>query len=85
MITKIVKIGNSWAIRIPRIILDQIGFTEKVEVEVNDKQLIIRSVKRPRENWDATFRKMTEKDDDQLLDAETLTTQNCWDEKEWEW
>jgi len=85
MVTKIVKIGNSRGIRIPKIILDQIGLADEVELEVKDKQLIIRPSKRPRENWDDAFRAMAENGDDQLLDAESLATQNRWDEEEWEW
>lgn len=85
MVTKIIKIGNSQGIRIPKIILDQIGLAEEVELEVKDKQLIIRPSKRPRENWDDAFRAMAENGDDQLLDAESLITQSRWDEEEWEW
>lgn len=85
MVTKIIKIGNSKGIRIPRIILDQIGLVEEVELEVKDKQLVIRPGKRPRENWDEAFRSMAENSDDQLLDAESLATQSRWDEEEWEW
>ncbi|MCB9078859.1 MAG: AbrB/MazE/SpoVT family DNA-binding domain-containing protein [Anaerolineaceae bacterium] len=82
--TKIVRIGNSQGIRIPKSILEQLGFSEEVELEVLPDQLIIRSVHSPRYGWEAQFEAMAKAEDDQLLDEETLTLTE-WDETEWEW
>ncbi len=41
--SRIVKIGNSKAIRIPKRILEQLGWGEEVEVSVHGDRLVIRS------------------------------------------
>ena len=85
MKTRIVKIGNSQGIRIPKILLEQSGLQEEVEIEVENNQLIIRSKRNIREGWDNAFRLMAVKDDDQLLDKNSLANQSSWDSQEWEW
>ena len=84
MKTNIVKIGNSRGIRIPKPIFEQCGFEDKVDIEVHNHELIIRSAHQPREGWAEAFRMMAEYDDDTLLDrvAESGPT---WDDDEWEW
>ena len=85
MITRIVKIGNSQGIRIPKLLLEQSGLHGEVELEVQNHNLIIRPRLGAREGWDIAFRTMAEKGDDQLLDKDYLTNQSSWDEEEWEW
>ena len=85
MITRIVKIGNSKGIRIPKILLEQSGLTDEVELEVKKDQLIIRSKKSVRQGWESAFRTMAKNNDDQLLDKEYIINQSSWDAEEWEW
>jgi antitoxin MazE len=80
--SKVVKIGNSRGIRIPRIILEQAGLTDEVEMKVEGNQLIIHASRHPRQGWEDRFTAMAEQGDDQLLD-DISTTQ--WDEDEWTW
>ncbi len=80
--SKVVKIGNSRGIRIPRTLLEQAGLTDEVEMMVKEDSLIIRSAHTPRQDWEAQFASMAEHGDDQLLD-ESAPTQ--WDEAEWTW
>jgi len=84
MKASIIKIGNSHGIRIPKPILAQCGFEEVVEFSVQNNTLIIKSLKASRKNWDAAFKKMASKGDDQLLDPEASISVE-WDESEWEW
>jgi antitoxin MazE len=79
---KVVKIGNSRGIRIPRTLLEQAGLTDEVEMEVEGDKLIIHSVRLARQGWDAQFAAMAEQNDDQLLDPMTPTQ---WDEEGWTW
>ena len=85
MIARIVKIGNSKGIRIPKVLLEQSGLSDEVELEVQNHNIIIRPKRCIREGWDLAFRSMAEKDDDQLLDKDYLTNQSSWDQEEWEW
>jgi antitoxin MazE len=80
--TRLIKIGNSQGIRIPKALIEQVGLGPDVEVEAQDGQLVIRPVRHPRAGWEAEFRAMAARGDDRLLDAETPTQ---WDESEWHW
>ena len=80
--TRIVKIGNSQGIRIPKVIIDQAGLEGEIEISVQPDHLIIRPLSRPRQNWEEQFRAMAEHGDDQQLDAATPTQ---WDRDEWQW
>jgi len=84
MKASIVKIGNSRGIRIPKPILEQCGFADEVELEVEDNRLIVRSESTPRAGWVESFRAMAEnRDDDLPSDYGNLS--NDWDDLEWEW
>ena len=45
---RIVKIGNSRGIRIPKLLLDQADLGEEVELELQGEQIVIRSAHRAR-------------------------------------
>lgn len=81
--TRLVKIGNSQGVRIPKVVLDQLHMSDTIELEVKDNQLIVRSSKTPRANWATAFQQMAAQGDDQLLDDESGST--AWEETEWEW
>ena len=80
--TRIVRIGNSRGIRIPKPLLEQARLREEVELEVQDNRLVISSPHRPRAGWEAAFRAMAAAGDDQLLDGVVPT---AFDRSEWEW
>ena len=81
--TRIVRIGNSQGIRIPKSILEQSRIGEEVELEVREEELIIRPARRARSGWDEAFRAMADQGDDALLDGDHALS--SWDEEEWEW
>ncbi len=85
MKTKIVKIGNSRGIRIPKSFIDESGLKSEVELEINEGKIIIKPITKPREVWEMAFRKMAKVGDDTLLDSEVLQKQSNWNEEEWEW
>lgn len=84
MKTRIVKIGNSQGVRIPKLLLERRNLAEEVELEAEDDRIIIRSMKQPRQDWDRAFRAMAERGDDALLDNDSFT-HTRWDEDEWQW
>ena len=85
MKAKIVKLGNSLGVRIPKSFIDESGLKSEVELEVIDGKIIIKPISKPRESWDSAFYKMSQNKDDILLDSQELTSQTSWDYKEWEW
>lgn len=84
MRTKIVRIGNSQGIRIPKPLLEQSGLEGEVDLRVDDHSLVISPVRQVREGWDRAFAAMAERGDDDLLDTETPSL-STWDDEEWEW
>jgi antitoxin MazE len=83
MRSRIIKIGNSQGLRIPKPVLDQTGIRDDVEIEVEKDQIIIRPVKNVRDGWDAAFRIMREKNDDEPIIDDNIS--HLWDEEEWKW
>jgi antitoxin MazE len=79
---KIIKIGNSRGIRIPRVLLEQAGLVDEVELIVQENQLIIQPARIARQDWGEQFARMAERGDDRLLDEPTPTQ---FDEEEWVW
>ena len=85
MTTRIVKMGNSLGIRIPKPVLTQLGLTGEVHLEVRDGQLVVRPVTETvRAGWDEQFQAMAARGDDALLDEETVSG-SLWDGDEWQW
>jgi len=84
MRARVVKIGNSQGIRIPKPILEQTGIIEDVELEVEKKQIIIRPISSPRVGWDIAFKAMSQKNDDMLIYG-TENISHSLDEEEWQW
>jgi antitoxin MazE len=82
--TRIVKIGNSYGIRIPKLLLQQVGLVGEVEVEVQAGQLVVRPAAVARQGWDEQFEQMALAQEDRLLDAEPLVLTE-WEASEWTW
>ena len=85
MKTKVVKIGNSRGIRIPKSIIHESGLKSEVELEVGDGQIIIKPISTTRKFWETAFKKMAKNKDDILLDTGAALYQSKWDKEEWEW
>ena len=83
MKTRIVPIGNSQGIRIPKPLLEQTGISGEVEISAERDSLVIRPARRPRAHWAAAFRKMADRGEDALLDGTPGLSD--WDKGEWEW
>jgi antitoxin MazE len=82
--TRIVRIGNSQGIRIPKPLLEQAGIGDRVELEVQDGQIAIRPARCVRAGWAQGFAAMAAAGDDRLVDGPQLAATG-WDQEEWEW
>ena len=80
--TRIVQIGNSKGIRVPKVLLEHAQLPEEVELQAEHGRLVIRAARGPRAGWAAAAKAMHDRGDDQLLDA---TTSDNFDAKEWQW
>lgn len=68
MKTKIIKIGNSQGILLPKSFIKGSELGQELELVVEKNQLIISPIKKAREGWDELFQKMNAAGDDKLLD-----------------
>jgi antitoxin MazE len=82
MRTRLVRIGNSRGVRLPRAIIEQAGLTDDIELGVRDGVVVIARVSSARSGWADAARQMRERNEDRLLDGPTPTR---FDEKEWNW
>jgi antitoxin MazE len=80
---KIISIGNSRGIRIPKKALEESGLTDEVELETGQNELIIRPKKAVREGWEDAYAQMARLGEDRLLLGEQPA--NDWDKNEWQW
>jgi len=84
MKSRIVKIGNSRGVRIPKPLIEESGLGDEVEIKVEGNRLIIAPAGRPRAGWARAFQEMARIGDDSLLDGD-LQVQTSWEKDEWEW
>lgn len=82
MKTRLVRIGNSRGVRIPKPLLDQVGLEDEVELRVAEDGIVIRAAGSPRTGWAEAAKLAHEREEDGLLDGATPTR---FDETEWKW
>lgn len=85
MKTKIIRIGNSQGVRIPKPLIEESGLSEEIEMILRDNEIILRSAEETRKNWDQSFEEMAKQGDDQLLDQDAIERPTEWDQTEWTW
>jgi antitoxin MazE len=80
--TRIVRIGNSRGIRVPKLLLDQAALSDEVEIQAEPGRLVVSGVRRPRAGWAVAAQAMHARGDDVELDAATPTR---FDRSSWKW
>lgn len=78
---KIVAIGNSHGVRIPKPLLEQAGLVGDVELHAEDGRIVIAATRRPRAGWADAAATLRARGEDGLLD----TPAPSFDVEEWEW
>ena len=86
MLSKIVAIGNSSGVRIPKKILEKYHFAEgqPVEMEALADGIRISPLKNPRVGWEAAAKEMAATEEDENLWGELPLTLDS-DNEEWTW
>lgn len=80
--TRLIKIGNSRGIRIPKSVIERLHLTEEIELVIEVDHLEVRAGRKPRDGWAEAFSTMAEQKDDRLMDEPTST---AFDKEEWDW
>jgi antitoxin MazE len=86
MAARLVRIGNSRGVRLPKAVIEQAGLSTDVEIAVEDNQVVIRSRrnKRPRADWEERFKRAIAKHGPaEPMDPDWEYMPNEFDEKEW--
>jgi len=82
MLVSVVQIGNSRGVRLPKAILDQLSISDKLDLEVENSQIILKPIpKQPRDGWAVAFQKMSGEGEDALLLPDEAPSKDF----EWEW
>ena len=81
MKAQIIRIGNSQGVRIPKTLLEDGKLTGEVELELHEDGILIRSLQKPRANWDDRFKAIADTDDDQPV----ALAPTEFEKKEWQW
>jgi len=82
MKSRLVRIGNSRGIRLPKVLIEEAGLSGEVEVRVRQGAVIITAASRPRAGWADAARQARQRGQDRLLDEPTPTR---FDDEEWRW
>ncbi|MEX1098124.1 MAG: AbrB/MazE/SpoVT family DNA-binding domain-containing protein [Planctomycetales bacterium] len=82
MKTKLIRIGNSRGVRLPKPLIEQAGLTDDVELEVREGAIVILGRKSSRDGWAEAARALHDAGSDRLLDEHTPTR---FDDSEWQW
>ncbi len=82
MLVSVIAIGNSKGIRLPKTILDQLHVSDKLDLEVENQQIILKPVNSiPRFGWKEAFENMHNENQDTML----ISDSNEVEAFEWEW
>jgi antitoxin MazE len=80
--TRIIQIGNSKGIRVPKMLLEHAQLPDEVELQAEHGRLIVRAAREARAGWADAAKAAHARGDDQLLDRPTSSE---FDDKEWRW
>ena len=80
--TRVVRIGNSQGIRVPKSLLEEAQLPQEVELHAEPGRLVVQAARGPRSGWAEAARTMRARDDDRLLDKPTATR---FDVEDWTW
>lgn len=81
MRTRIVRIGNSQGVRLPKLLLEQAGLTDEVELTVEAGQIVIAAPRVARAGWAEVAARLHAADED----CADIAGGTAFDETEWEW
>jgi len=81
MRSKIVRIGNSQGVRLPKLMIGQAGLSEDVELRVEAGQIVIEAPRKARAGWAEAAQRAHAAGHDRF--ESTGATQ--FDQTEWEW
>ena len=85
MTIKLIQIGNSKGLRLPKNVIEKYNLKEELEILETDEGILIKPVSEVRQGWEAQFKQAnaTGVADDDFSDMMNAT--NDFDKVEWNW
>ncbi len=78
---KVVQIGNSRGVRLPKTVLDRYAITDALVLEAREEGLLLRNKKDKRLSWEDTYKEMARERED-WSDLDTTTADGL-DKESW--
>lgn len=72
----VIKIGNSKGFRLSKALLEKYQIKDKVELILEDGQIIIKPISEIRKGWEESFKEMHQNGDDHLLINDVFEEEN---------
>jgi antitoxin MazE len=85
MKARLVPIGNSRGIRLPKAVIEQYALDHEVELVMKEDHFVVRAGRRAREGWDDAFARMAAEGHDALLDEDRVHAETEWERTQWRW
>jgi antitoxin MazE len=82
MKARLVQIGNSRGIRLPKPIIEEAQLADEVDIHVREGSIVITSMAKPRAGWADSAKKLRDQNADVLMDSYVATQ---FDESDWKW
>ncbi|MGH9361561.1 MAG: AbrB/MazE/SpoVT family DNA-binding domain-containing protein [Thermoanaerobaculia bacterium] len=80
MKTRLISIGNSRGVRLPKPLIEEAGLSDEVEIRVRAGAIVIAAATQPRAGWAEAAQLLGARGEEEILEAPTR-----FDEVEWEW
>ena len=64
---RVINIGNSKGIRLPKAILEQYNISDTLELILEKGKIILKPKSVPRKGWEKSFKQMNANGDDRLM------------------
>lgn len=76
MEVSIIKIGNSKGIRLSKTLLEKYNITDTVNLIMEEEQIVIKPLTKPRKGWEKAFKEMAESNEDKLFFKDVWEDEN---------
>jgi len=76
MEVSVINIGNSKGIRLSKTVLEKYNIQDKLELIMEEGQIVLKPALTPRKDWEESFRQMHESGDDTLLIDDVFDDEN---------
>lgn len=82
MKAKLVRIGNSRGVRLPKALIEEAKLSDEVELEVREGTIVISPTSRVRSGWVEAAGSLRERGEDRLVNGPVATR---FDREDWTW